>query len=371
MFEGMPTIRTGSFNQTTISIGSAFESIGSADRGYPSKAFSRFVNSLEAYRTRVESQYASAAEQGLWDPTKTSISPYSADVMVPAFLSAYTSGSKRSLDIFPSLARILPNWNLSYGGLAKLRAMKRIFKSFNLNHGYKSIFSVGSYNTFTAWHEYMDGLGFIPDVQTGLAVPSSPYDISTVSINESFAPLIGVDMTFHNNLTAKVEYRKTRVLTLSMTNQQINETRSNDFVIGLGYKVADFKFGQPKKTIRERKAKGRKRNGQGEEDDENSPRSTTTTSSSSGSFAHALNLRLDVSFRDQAALNRDIATLLTQATSGNEALQISFSADYTISRFLTLTAYYNRQMNKPLLTSSSYPTTTQDFGVSFKFSLNH
>ena len=371
MFEGMPTIRTGSFNQTTISIGSAFESIGSADRGYPSKAFSRFVNSLEAYRTRVESQYASAAEQGLWDPTKASISPYSADVMVPAFLSAYTSGSKRSLDIFPSLARILPNWNLSYGGLAKLRAMKRIFKSFNLNHGYKSIFSVGSYNTFTAWHEYMDGLGFIPDVQTGLAVPSSPYDISTVSINESFAPLIGVDMTFHNNLTAKVEYRKTRVLTLSMTNQQINETRSNDFVIGLGYKVADFKFGQPKKTIRERKAKGRKRNGQGEEDDENSQRSTTTTPSSSGSFAHALNLRLDVSFRDQAALNRDIATLLTQATSGNEALQISFSADYTVSRFLTLTAYYNRQMNKPLLPSSSYPTTTQDFGVSFKFSLNH
>ena len=217
----------------------------------------------------------------------------------------------------------------------------------------------------------MDGLGFIPDVQTGLAVPSSPYDISTVSINESFAPLIGVDMTFHNNLTAKVEYRKTRVLTLSMTNQQINETRSKDFVIGLGYKVADFKFGQPKKTIRERKAKGRKRNGQGEEDDENSPRSTTTTPSSSGSFAHALNLRLDVSFRDQAALNRDIATLLTQATSGNEALQISFSADYTVSRFLTLTAYYNRQMNKPLLTSSSYPTTTQDFGVSFKFSLNH
>ena len=63
--------------------------------------------------------------------------------------------------------------------------------------------------------------------------------------------------------------------------------------------------------------------------------------------------------------------MLTQATSGNKALQLSFSADYAVSKLLTLTAYYDRQMNTPLMTSSSYPTTTQDFGISFKFSLNH
>ncbi|MBR1593749.1 MAG: cell surface protein SprA [Alloprevotella sp.] len=372
MFAGMPTTRTGSFTQTTISLGSAFEPIGSADRGYPSRSFSRFVNSLEAYRGRVEAQYAGAAAQGIYDPTQATISPYSADVMVPAFLNAYTSGGSKSLDIFPTLARMLPNWNVSYGGLAKLNAMKRIFKSFNLNHGYKSVFSVGSYNTFTSWQQYVGGLGFVADVQSGMLVPSSMYDISTVSINESFAPLIGVDMTFHNNLTAKVEYRKTRVLTLSMTNQQVNETRSNDFVIGMGYKIPDFKFSQPKKTVRERKAKVRRRTGNDEDDSESaSQKSSTVQRSGSNNFAHALNLRLDVSLRNQAALNRDIATLLTQATSGNKALQISFSADYTVSRFLTLTGYYNRQMNTPLLTSSSYPTVTQDFGVSFKFSLNH
>ena len=61
--------------------------------------------------------------------------------------------------------------------------------------------------------------------------------------------------------------------------------------------------------------------------------------------------------------------MLSQATSGNKAVQISFSADYALSRLLTLTAYYDRQFNKPLLTSSSYPVTTQDFGISFKFML--
>jgi cell surface protein SprA len=78
---------------------------------------------------------------------------------------------------------------------------------------------------------------------------------------------------------------------------------------------------------------------------------------------------VDVSFRKQAAITRDIATGVSSASSGNSALKISFAADYTLSRFLTMSAYYDRQTNTPLLSSSSYPTTTQDFGVSLKFSL--
>ena len=92
--------------------------------------------------------------------------------------------------------------------------------------------------------------------------------------------------------------------------------------------------------------------------------------SNSRGFSNDLNLRFDISFRNQSAICRDILTVLSQATSGNKAVQVSFSADYALSRYLTLTAYYDRQMNRPLLTSSSYPTTTQDFGVSLKFILN-
>ena len=87
-------------------------------------------------------------------------------------------------------------------------------------------------------------------------------------------------------------------------------------------------------------------------------------------FANSLNVRLDFTFRNQSALNRDILTQLSQATSGNKAIQTSFSADYALSRLLTLTAYYDRQRSQPLLTTSSYPTVTQDFGISLKFSLN-
>ena len=84
---------------------------------------------------------------------------------------------------------------------------------------------------------------------------------------------------------------------------------------------------------------------------------------------HDLNMRLDISFRNQAAITRDIATGVSSASSGNKALKISFSAEYTLSRYLSLSAYYERQTNTPLLSASSYPTTTQGFGLSLKFSL--
>lgn len=361
MFGGMPTIESGSFSMTTISIGSAFEGTGSPDKGYKSKTFSKFVHSLEGYRQQIEARYAGAVypEGTLYagepfDPANGTVSPYAPEVMIPAFLNAYTAGGG-GLEIFPALSKMLPNWTITYGGLAKLPRMKKVFKSFNLNHGYKSVYSVGSYSTFNSYMEYMNGFGFVNEVTTGAPIPSCPYDVSTVSINESFSPLFGVDMTFLNNITAKVEFRKTRVLTLSMTSMQVNETRSNDFVIGLGYKITGVNLFAPKRVVRS-KSKGT-----------GADKKTTTNAKG---FANDLNLRLDITLRNQAALNRDILTELTQATSGNKAVQISFSADYALSKFLTLTAYYDRQMNKPLLTSSSYPVTTQDFGVSMKFILN-
>ena len=82
-----------------------------------------------------------------------------------------------------------------------------------------------------------------------------------------------------------------------------------------------------------------------------------------------MNTRLDISFRNQASITRDIASGVSSASSGNSALKISMSAEYTLSRYLSMSAYYERQTNTPLLSANSYPTTTQDFGVSVKFSL--
>lgn len=86
-------------------------------------------------------------------------------------------------------------------------------------------------------------------------------------------------------------------------------------------------------------------------------------------FAHSLNLRFDFSLRNQDAIKRDLQTSLCEATSGNMAIKTSAQIDYAMSRMVTFSLYYDRQRSKPLLSSSSYPTVTQDFGMTMKFSL--
>ena len=368
MYEGTPTTQSGAFQMTTISLGSAFEGMGNANSGYRSKTFEKFVNSLAGFRDRVEAQYAgtvypagSALAGGKFDASRTPVNQYSSDVMIPAFLKAYTSMGGNSLSVFPALSRMLPNWTIRYSGLGRLPWFNEHFKSVNINHSYKSVFAVGSYNSYSTFQEYMNGLGFVNDATTGNPSPSSMFNISQVSINESFSPLLGMDVTFNNNMTVKAEYRQTRVLNLSMTSVQLNEALSKDWVIGMGYRINNFDvFGWGAKASRS-KSKGGNKNA--------ANKNASTTKTVQNGTNHDLNLRLDFSFRKQAAIVRDIASMVSSASSGNKALKLSFSADYTFCKLLTMSFYYDRQTNTPLLSSSSYPTTTQDFGLSIKFSL--
>ena len=382
MYEGSPTTRTGSFNMTIISLGSAFAGSGNASNGYHSSTFENFRAMLPVFQERVEAQYIGGKDPlghtylgSNGDPAKGNTTPanrYGADVMIPAFLAAYTGGgTTRELNIFPTLSRMLPNWSLTYKGLSNLPFLRDYFKSVTVTHGYKSIYAVGSYNSYASWMEFMHGtdLGFTASQTTGSYAPSSCYDISTVSINESFTPLIGLNLTFHNNMTLKAEYRTTRVMNLSITSAQLTETGSNDLVIGWGHKINDFRlasvFGSKKasqKALRSTaKSSALKSKATSSDGRENVKRS--------GTFAHALSLRFDFSIRNQSAIRRDIQTGLSEATSGNKAVKASFRADYSMSKYVTMTLFYDRQRSVPLLSSSAYPTVTQDFGVSMKFAL--
>ena len=347
MYRGMPSSRGGSFSMTTISIGSAFEKHSSAN-GYRSRSFDRFISSLPTIQDRIEAEYegarypAGSSRAGqVYDKSAGGVDMYSSDVLIPAFLAAYTgrNAKRASLDLIPGMLSMLPNWSLTYSGLSKLPFLSKYFKSFNLTHAYKSVYAIGSFNTYNSYMEFMNGRGFIEDVTNGNPVPSTMFNISSVSINESFAPLAGVNMTFKNDISARLEYRKTRVITLSTTAVQVVETTSDDITAGAGYKINGLKlFGaQP--------GSGRNR------------------------VSNDLNMSLDFSLRNQNALCRNLRETTTQATSGNRAIKFSFSADYTYSRMLTLNFYYDFQSNFPLVSTSAYPTSTHDAGMTLKFTL--
>ena len=114
MYAGLPTTHSGTFNMTTISLSGSLASIGDAADGYQSDAFDRFRELIPEFQQRVQEQYKDAPG------TFAEVNPYGADVLVPAFLSAYTVGAGNSLDIFPAISRMLPNWTVRYSGLSKL-----------------------------------------------------------------------------------------------------------------------------------------------------------------------------------------------------------------------------------------------------------
>ena len=380
MYAGMPTTQSGSFKMTVITAKSAFASNGNINNNYNSKPFNDFMKNISIIRERMEQRYATstypigtgAAFEGKpYDPANGGVDQYSADVLIPAFLAAYTGkdASRSSLSIFPSLLRMMPNWSLTYNGLTKLNWFADRFKSFNVNHAYSSVYAVGAYNSYTNYMGYVNDMGFILDVTSGNPIPSSMYNISTVSITESFSPLIGIDMTFNNDLTAKLEYRKSRALTLSLTSVALTENYSNDIVFGFGYKLKDLNlFGAKRIQSGEPKKKKSSKKSDDAQAQQNNNR-TTNNNRLVGGVSHDLNLRFDFSYRLQNALNRNIQTQVTTATNGSTAYKVSVKADYTFSTRLTLTGFLDWQKNIPLVSTSSYPTTTADFGISMQFKL--
>ena len=350
MQAGSPQQIGGSFTMTTVALGSAFKSSGNAKNGYASKTFDKFLEYRTTIANRLEAAYigvpypatgflaghvlSGESYQG------GEISPNSSDVLIPAFLAAYTgkNPNKVSLSAFPSVRSLLPNWRVTYDGLIKIPAIKKYFKSMTLSHQYRCSYSVGSFSSFLDWVDAgQDGLGYIRNILTGNPTPSSPYDISAVSITEGFSPLFGVDATMLNNITGKVELRKTRNLNLNISSYQLVESNSNEFVIGLGYKMTEFN-----KVLKMKKARD---------------------------FSNDLTVRLDFSYRKMMSLIRKIEDQLTQATSGNIAKTIQFSADYGISRSLTFRAFYDLQISEPIVSTSAYPTSNSSYGVSLRFSL--
>ena len=261
--------------------------------------------------------------------------------MIPAFIAAYTGKdvNKVGLSAFPSLKSMLPNWRVTFDGLIRIPAIRQHLKTLILSHQYRCSYSVGSYTSYLNWVSAgLDDLGYIKATLNDYPIPSSQYSISSVNITESFSPLFGVDATLLNNITLRGDYTTTRNLSLNATSYNIVEALSRKITVGLGYKMTEFN----------RVLKMKKTN----------------------NFSNDLTVRLDFSYNKMQSLIRKITDSYTQATSGNVAKTIQFSADYGLSRALTVRAFYDIQMNTPLISSSSYPTSNSNYGISFRFSLS-
>lgn len=259
----------------------------------------------------------------------------SQEVMIPAFVAAYTGRSSGNvfLDLVPKLSAISPNWRITFSGLNNIKALREKIRNIELTHNYTSKYTVGQYTTNLDWHRMGDGLNYVRDIDDNY-VPQ--YDATSVSIAEQFSPFIGISATFVNNLTANVAINKGRTLTLSVTNNQITENYSNEWTVNLGYRFDNVKF-----LAGKRKDSG---------------------------FNNTLNLTFGLSQRDSYTILRRIEEATNELASGTRTTGIKLSADYAMTQRFNVQFYYDQNLTTPYI-SSSYPTNNINVGFSFQLQL--
>ncbi len=335
---------TGNFSMSTLTWGTAFFAMGK-EEVHQSEAFENFKDYRQVIARRLAARRDPNNQFG-YDPNAPheedpgfpdGYGPNSVEVLVPSFLAAYQNKDPHtvSLGLFPSIKFIRPNWRIQYEGMvSRIPWLNNIMRSMNFTHAYRSSYNVGSFNTNLKYQEESDGFSYIRDIANNFI---TPYDFNSVSIQETFSPLINMDINWEGDLTTRGEIKRSRNLTLSFSNNQLIEVLSNEYTVGMGYR-----FNQMDLIIK--------------------------TKNSQQSYSNDLNLRADLSYRKNKTVMRKIVENDDQITAGQSALTIKTTADYMLSDRFQLRVFYDQVLNTPFI-ETTFPTSNTNIGVSFRFTL--
>lgn len=350
-FRHLNPMKMGSVNVTFMPIRTMFDQIGTNGQN-SSATFENFENNRLTIAQRIANREGISAphDDSLTNPGYVEgYGRYQQDVLIPAFLSAYTGVEANDIslgdirDLMP-----LPNWKLTYNGLAKLKMFKKIFASFSLTHGYQSKLTVNSFATDLDFQEDPDQKD--PNSQNYY----STFEVPNIVISEQFSPLIGVDMRFKNDISARFNYKKSRNLAMSFVDYQLSQTSTEEITFGFGMLVKDF---TPNKLNPFRK-KG---------DDKKKPNNMNFDFGKTIP-KNELDIRFEFSYRDDKTINHVLDQNNSVATRGMKTIRISPSIDYAINNRLTVRLFYDYNRTIPAV-STSFPVTNTKGGVTVRFSL--
>ena len=330
VYQAQNKFEVANLSYTTISIGSAFSGLS---KDFTSKIFDKLRSNREAVsRSLGEANSGSSAQ------TNGYYSGYGAgqqDVLIGSFLSAYTGskpGKKGGANPLKNMP--LPNWNITYDGVSKLKFMKKLVQNFIVKHSYSSSVNISGMQT-NLQAVIKDG---VPTTFNNNNDFISGRQIQNVSISERFAPLIGFDATWNvrkNGLITKFEINKDRTVSLAISNNQVTEMLGKEIVVGAGYK-----FGNVKLPF---KVRGK-------------------------NVISDLIFRFDLSIRDNTTVIRKIIENTNQATSGQKVVSIRSTLDYNLGQNITLQLYYDQMITKPKI-ATSYPTGNMNCGLRLRINL--
>jgi cell surface protein SprA len=270
---------------------------------------------------------------------------YAQDVIIPSFIAAYTKKDPRSVKLVKNANPNLranpfkglipkPNWSITYNGLSRVKGLEKIFTNVVIRHGYRSTLSMNSFNSALFFADPLR-YGF-PSFMDTLTKNYIPYFlIPNVTISEEFNPLFSLDVTFTNQLTTRVEYRKTRQLSLSLIDYQLAENRSTELTVGADWRVR----GMPLiKRIGKMK------------------------------LQNDVTFKLNLSIRDDATSNSKLDQKSSFGTAGQKVIRINPTIDYVINSRIRAQFYYDLNKNIPKIATSA-PITNTRAGLNLRISL--
>jgi len=261
----------------------------------------------------------------------------SQQVILPAFLSAYTGQSATAVKLNPFKNVPLPNWQVRYRGLMKLKWFKKRFKNFSISHAYRSSYSIVN---------YANNLQYVSGTSTETDAAGNYFNeklFTNVGLIEEFSPLVKVDVKLKNSFSINGRINRDRMMTLNFNNNTMTQNSGTEYVVGLGYRFKNLPF-----TMR---LKGKKMKFKGD-----------------------LDTKLDVSLRDDKMMVRyfgeDNAVENDQITGGQNMFSLRFIADYSLTKSLQAGLYYIHDASKYQI-STTYDRRSISGGISVKYILGN
>ena len=313
---------------------------------YSSEAFQQFLDNrliiserLAQERAAIDPNY-SPDLVGRPDSTNYGYRGYSLisqEVLIPAFLAAYTGSDANNYGLGWKKGTPLPNWNLNYDGLMKIKWFKDKFQALTLSHSYRSTYSVQNIATNLAYTDSITTNPFNEPRNINGDFMNAEL-INQISISEQFSPLIGVNVRMKNSVSFRFDYKKDRNINLSLANNQVNEVKGTEYTIGVGYILKDIRF------------------------------NFITTGAAKKPVQSNLELKVDLSIRDNITVIRRIVEELDQVNAGQRIVNIKFSADYAISQRVTAKLFYDHNISQYKI-STAFPTSGINAGITIRVAL--
>ena len=319
----------GNFGISTILIKTAFS--GGTD--IINKNFTNFRENRLIIANRLAAQSGTSLTNRDENGFPEGFSKNHQTVLTASFISAYSGTNPDKISFDPIQGMPLPNWNLKYTGLSKIKSLAKIFNRFSLTHGYRSSYTLTNYQTNL---EYDPTQPLLKD-KLGNYMTSRFY--SNINLAEQFNPLIRFDVEFKNSLKILAEMRRDRSLSLSLDNSLLTEQSGNEYILGMGYRLKDLRI-------------------------------RTNLGGRRVMLSGDLNLKADFSYRKNITLLRNLEYDNNQVTAGQTIMSIKFSAGYNLSKNLTSLLFYDHNFSEFAI-STAFPQTSIRSGITIRYNFGN